>query len=101
MTSPPQPQHSSRPPVHPQDHAKMLKQLQRVVCICKGIPLAKVLPTLKNHHQVDKVHDAAGTGSGGCQGRRCTPRIKILLQKSSAQRQESAPSKRNLPTSPP
>lgn len=61
---------------------KMLLQLQRVVCICKGISLNKVLPALKLHGEVSDVHECAGTGTGGCQGRRCTPRIKTLLKKS-------------------
>ena len=66
---------------------KMLLQLQRVVCICKGISLNKVLPALKLHGEVSDVHECVGTGTGGCQGRRCTPRIKTLLKKSENLRQ--------------
>lgn len=77
------------PPAAP-DEATMIKQLQRVVCICKGIPLAKVLPSLKQHHQVEKIHEVVGTGSGGCKGRRCTPRIHTLLEKSTSCRTPQA-----------
>lgn len=61
------------------------KQLARVVCICKGIPLAKVLPALEGSETVQDVNRKAGTGSGGCRGERCGPRIKILLRKFSKQ----------------
>ncbi len=57
------------------------KQLLRVVCICKGIPLGKVLDGLKGCETVHDVNKKVGTGSGGCQGERCGPRIKILLKK--------------------
>lgn len=60
---------------------KMIKQLKRVVCICKGIPLSQVLPALKDHQEVDPIHESVGTGSGGCKGRRCTPRIETLIEK--------------------
>ena len=56
-------------------------KLQRVVCICKGIPLGKVLPAVQRSHTVEEVNRRAGTGQGGCQGRRCGPRIKTLLAK--------------------
>lgn len=89
-TSPQQPE-PAQPPAKP-DEATMIKQLQRVVCICKGIPLAKVLPSLKHHHKVEKIHEVVGTGSGGCKGRRCTPRIHTLLEKSTACRSPQATS---------
>ena len=57
------------------------KQLATVVCICKGIPLSKVLPGLKDSETVADVNQKVGSGSGGCQGERCGPRIKILLRK--------------------
>ena len=57
------------------------KQLLRVVCICKGIPLGKVLEGLPGCDTVQDVNRKVGTGSGGCQGERCGPRIKILLKK--------------------
>ena len=57
-------------------------KLQRVVCICKGIPLGKVLPAVRHSRTVEEVNRRAGTGQGGCAGRRCGPRIKTLLAKS-------------------
>lgn len=57
------------------------KQLLRVVCICKGIPLGKVLEALPGCETVQDVNRKAGTGSGGCRGERCGPRIKMLLKK--------------------
>lgn len=59
---------------------RMLK-LNRVVCICKGIPLKKVLPAIKKCETIEEVNNMAGTGQGGCQGRRCGPRIGVLLKK--------------------
>lgn len=60
---------------------KMVKQLAQVVCICKGITLAKVLPGLKGSQSVADVNNKVGTGCGGCKGERCGPRIKKLLAK--------------------
>ena len=60
--------------------ARVVK-LQRVVCICKGIPLGKVLPAVQCSRTVEEVNRRAGTGQGGCKGRRCGPRIKTLLAK--------------------
>lgn len=59
---------------------KKVKALAKVVCICKGIPLRKVLPALEGSTTVADVNAKAGTGSGGCAGQRCGPRIKMLLQ---------------------
>jgi bacterioferritin-associated ferredoxin len=53
----------------------------RIVCICKGINLGRVLGVLEGCETVLDVNRRAGTGSGGCQGERCGPRIKILLRK--------------------
>lgn len=58
-----------------------IKQLSRVVCICKGINLGRVLRALEGCSTVAEVNIRAGTGSGGCKGERCGPRIKVLLQK--------------------
>lgn len=55
--------------------------LARVVCICKGIPLSKVLEGLEGSETVADVNQKVGTGSGGCSGERCGPRIKTLLRK--------------------
>jgi bacterioferritin-associated ferredoxin len=58
-----------------------IKTLARVVCICKGIQLKHVLPALEGSDSIEAVNKKAGTGSGGCNGQRCGPRIKILLEK--------------------
>ena len=58
-----------------------IKQLSRVVCICKGIPLGKVLPGLEGSETVAEVNRKTGCGQGGCKGQRCGPRIKALLRK--------------------
>ena len=57
------------------------KTLARVVCICKGIPLSKVLEGLEGSDTVSDVNQKVGTGSGGCAGERCGPRIKSLIRK--------------------
>jgi bacterioferritin-associated ferredoxin len=68
----------------PEEKAKAeerAKQLARVVCICKGINLGRVLKVLEHCNTVEEVNQASGCGSGGCAGQRCGPRIKILLEK--------------------
>ena len=64
-----------------EDKEKKIKQLLKVVCICKGINLGRVLKGLENSETVQEVNEKTGCGSGGCQGERCGPRIKILLKK--------------------
>ena len=58
-----------------------IKTLARVVCICKGITLGRVLKVLPEAETVLDVNRLAGTGNGGCRGERCGPRIKLLLKK--------------------
>lgn len=65
----------------PEEKEERIKRLATVVCICKGIPLGKVLPAIKACDTVEDVNRMAGTGSGGCKGQRCGPRIKMLLRK--------------------
>lgn len=72
------------------EHRRIL-QLNRVVCICKGIPLKKVLPAVERCQSVAEVNRMAKTGQGGCQGRRCGPRIKVLLAKMQKITKESLP----------
>ncbi|SMF46466.1 (2Fe-2S)-binding protein [Pseudobacteriovorax antillogorgiicola] len=64
------------------------KILSRVVCICKGIPLSKVLEGLEGSDTVADVNRKVGTGCGGCKGERCGPRIKTLLRKYKDQKQK-------------
>lgn len=69
-------------PMTPEELAReRAKQMTRVVCICKGIPLGKVLEALPDCETVADVNQKIGSGSGGCKGERCGPRIKILLKK--------------------
>jgi hypothetical protein len=63
------------------EKVKKIMQMTRVVCICKGINLGKVLPALPGSETIADVNRKAGTGDGGCAGQRCGPRIKILLEK--------------------
>jgi len=53
----------------------------KVVCICKGIKKTvfwKVLDTgVRTKEEVNRL---TGSGSGGCQGRRCGPRITEMLR---------------------
>lgn len=58
-----------------------IRMLAKVVCICKGINLGRVLKVLDRCETVEDVNRLAGTGSGGCKGERCGPRIKLLLKK--------------------
>ncbi len=58
-----------------------IKQLIKVVCICKGINLGRVLKGLDGSKTVADVNRKTGTGSGGCRGERCGPRIQLLLDK--------------------
>ncbi|MCX6125041.1 MAG: (2Fe-2S)-binding protein [Proteobacteria bacterium] len=62
------------------------KQLLRVVCICKGINLGRVLKGIEGCNTVADVNKVVGTGTGGCQGQRCGPRIKLLLEKMKSQK---------------
>jgi|GEM_PF-675588 len=60
---------------------RKIRLLARVVCICKGINLGKVLKGLPGSKTVEDVNRKTGCGSGNCQGQRCGPRIKQLLRK--------------------
>ena len=50
------------------------------VCLCKAIPRSKIKYAIKNGaYTVQEVQKATGAGSGGCCGRRCTPKIQELI----------------------
>ncbi|MDP4143693.1 MAG: (2Fe-2S)-binding protein [Bacillota bacterium] len=52
------------------------------VCLCKGISRATIKNAIKNGAlTVEEVQKATGAGSGGCKGRRCTPKIQDLIDK--------------------
>ena len=69
-----------KPELDPQAEER-IRALAKVVCICKGINLGKVLKALDGSETVADVNRKAGTGTGGCAGERCGPRIKVLLKK--------------------
>ncbi len=68
-----------------------IKALAKVVCICKGINLGRVLKGLEGCDTVMDVNRKVGTGSGGCAGERCGPRIKMLLRKMKEAKQDHKP----------
>jgi NAD(P)H-nitrite reductase large subunit len=76
---------SSKPPTasgnDPAAIEARARMMARVVCICKGITLGRVLKALEGAETVADVNRRAGTGSGGCNGERCGPRIRVLLRK--------------------
>ena len=65
-----------------------IRAMAKVVCICKGITLGRVLKGLQGAETVADVNRCVGTGSGGCQGERCGPRIKMLLKKMKEAREQ-------------
>jgi hypothetical protein len=61
--------------------ARTLLEGMKVICICKGIKKSvfwKVLDT--GVRTKEEVNCLTGSGSGGCQGRRCGPRILEMLR---------------------
>jgi bacterioferritin-associated ferredoxin len=60
---------------------RTLLEGMKVVCICKGIKKSvfwKVLDTgVRTKEEINRL---TGSGSGGCQGRRCGPRILEMLR---------------------
>lgn len=53
----------------------------KVVCICKGITKRVFWKALdEGLHTKEDINRCTGSGSGGCQGRRCGPRIAEMLR---------------------
>lgn len=53
------------------------------VCLCKGISRATIKKAIENGADtLDKLKKATGAGTGGCGGRRCTPKLEELLRES-------------------
>ena len=75
------PKPENQPRVLDEKAEERIRALAKVVCICKGINLGRVLQALDGCETVQDVNRKAGTGTGGCLGERCGPRIKILLRK--------------------
>jgi bacterioferritin-associated ferredoxin len=60
---------------------RTLMEGMKVVCICKGIKKRVFWKALDDGAQTkEEVNRQTGSGSGGCQGRRCGPRILDLLR---------------------
>ena len=81
----PEPALSSDAAMHPSSDAppepRTILEGMKVVCICKGIKKSvfwKVLDT--GVRTKEEVNHLTGSGSGGCQGRRCGPRILEMLR---------------------
>lgn len=50
------------------------------VCLCKAISRATIKKAIEEGAvTVEQVQKKTGAGSGGCSGRRCTPKIQQLL----------------------
>lgn len=53
------------------------------VCICKGISKKSIKDSIQNGAlTIEEVRRTTGAGSGSCGGKRCTPKILELLEKS-------------------
>lgn len=58
-----------------------IKARLRVVCICKGIKMAKISEAIqKGCSTVEEVNRATGSGNGGCGATRCRPVIEELIK---------------------
>ena len=52
------------------------------VCLCKAISKATIKQAIHNGAiTVEEVQRITGSGSGGCKGNRCTPKIEELLKR--------------------
>ncbi|MEN9529686.1 MAG: hypothetical protein RI932_1559 [Pseudomonadota bacterium] len=58
-----------------------IKARVRVVCICKGIKMARICDAIaKGASTVEEVNKATGSGNGGCGATRCRPVIEQILK---------------------
>jgi NAD(P)H-nitrite reductase large subunit len=58
-----------------------IRMMAKVVCICKGITLGRIMKGIDGCETVVDVNRKIGTGSGGCAGERCGPRLVLILKK--------------------
>jgi NAD(P)H-nitrite reductase large subunit len=58
-----------------------IRMMAKVVCICKGITLGRIMKGIDGCDTVADVNRKVGTGSGGCAGERCGPRLVTILRK--------------------
>lgn len=83
-SSSPSPQPSAqtaRPEAESSPPPRTVLEGMKVVCICKGIKKRIFWQALDAGAQTkEEVNHATGSGSGGCQGRRCGPRIMEMLR---------------------
>lgn len=57
-----------------------IKARVRVVCICKGIKMAKICDAVQGGcDTVEAVNKATGSGNGGCGATRCRPVITEII----------------------
>ena len=77
----PLPEIEQAPPVSTPPEPRTLLEGLKVVCICKGIKKRIFWQALDDGAQTkDDVNRLTGSGNGGCQGRRCGPRILEMLR---------------------
>ncbi len=77
--TPPQPDGLPAPETVPRSRA--LIEGLKVVCICKGIKQRVFWQALDaGACTKEEINRLTGSGSGGCQGRRCGPRILEMLR---------------------
>ncbi|MFT5872882.1 MAG: NAD(P)H-nitrite reductase large subunit [Clostridium sp.] len=51
------------------------------VCLCKAITRATIKKAMRNGARtVEEVQKATGSGTGGCSGHRCIPKIEEILK---------------------
>ncbi len=66
--------------VSDEEKKKMVLDKMTKVCICKAIPRSKIKEVIKSGATtVEEVNKIVGSGSGGCKGRRCGPKIEELI----------------------
>ncbi|GAA0123435.1 MAG: (2Fe-2S)-binding protein [Clostridium argentinense] len=64
-----------------EEKKQMVLDKMTKVCICKAIPRSKIKETIKSGAKtVEEVNKIVGSGSGGCKGRRCGPKIEELIE---------------------
>lgn len=60
---------------------KQIMDKMTKVCICKGIPRSTIKKAIQDGAStLEEVKRITGAGSGGCKGKRCSPKILELLE---------------------
>jgi bacterioferritin-associated ferredoxin len=69
-------------PVAEEARSRTVVEGMKVVCICKGIKQRVFWKALDSGMRTkEEINRFTGSGSGGCQGRRCGPRIAEMLRR--------------------